>query len=127
MNELKNASKAGIFFTLILFAFTFIRHEISQTTLIINISSGLVFSIAVYLFSTSKKIKKQVKLENVEETEIIYSDGANHFLNREGVGGWLYLLSNKLVFKSHKFNLQNHTLEIPIDKIHKIEFFNNLA
>ncbi|MDZ4745082.1 MAG: hypothetical protein SGJ05_03660 [bacterium] len=58
---------------------------------------------------------------------IIRSGGANHFLNGEAVGGKLYLLADKLQFKSHGFNIQNHGQIINIEEIKEVKYRNILG
>ena len=48
----------------------------------------------------------------VSDDGVIFSGPANHFLNWEGTGGKLFLLKDKLWFKSHRFNLQNNEWQI---------------
>lgn len=48
---------------------------------------------------------------------IIFEGEANHFMGKEGVGGWLFLTPEFLFFKSHQFNFQNHELTIPLEQI----------
>lgn len=94
-----------------------------------SVLSGLTlaFDKAVNYFLNSKIIKRQTQIANLEGVEIIRSDGANHFKNGEAVGGKLYLMEDKLQFQSHKFNIQNHGLEIPLEQISKIRFFKTLG
>ncbi|MDP9082000.1 MAG: hypothetical protein M3O71_31685 [Bacteroidota bacterium] len=86
--------------------------------------AGLLFAAAVYFFSSSKIIQRQTNIAINSDESIIFAGGANHFLNGEAVGGKLYLLNDKLYFKSHKFNAQNHELQIAIDGIRGVSFYN---
>jgi len=86
--------------------------------------AGLLWGLLMYLFINSKKVKQQMHVDNIEEKDIIYSGGANHFKNAEAVGGKLYLLANKLEFKSHGFNIQNHAFFLYTNEIREIAFFN---
>ena len=81
----------------------------------------------MHLFVNSKAIKRQTQIETKVDESIIHSGEANHFKNSEGVGGKLYLLTDKLQFKSHSFNLQNHELTIQIDQIKEITYSNTLG
>lgn len=58
---------------------------------------------------------------------IIRSGGANHFLNGEAVGGKLYLLADKIQFKSHGFNIQNHGQIINIEENKEVKYRNILG
>ena len=46
---------------------------------------------------------------------------ANHFMNGESVGGYLFLLDESIIFKSHKINVNNHQLILPLDEIANIK------
>lgn len=62
------------------------------------------------------------------DDEVLLHDGpANHLLNGEGVGGWLYLLRGRLYFRSHAMNLQPHELSIPLDQIERLRPVRSLG
>ena len=86
MTDLKNAIFAGLAFGLFMGIF-FLYSYGSQSALISGPVSGLVFGIAIYFFITSKTVKQQTEIANLDEQTIIYSCGANHIKNREAVGG----------------------------------------
>ena len=87
---------------------------------------GIAFGIFIYFFASSKTVNKQTSLNNNGE-EIILSGRANHFKGAEAVGGKLYLLKDRLEFKSHSFNIQNHQQSIDIATITSISFYNSLG
>jgi hypothetical protein len=98
-----------------------------QHALIAGPISGLAFGTILYFFMTSKSVKKQTQIENIDGQTIIRSGGANHFINGEAVGGKLYLLTDKLQFQSHNFNIQNHGQIIDIEQIKEVSFYNTLG
>jgi len=126
MIKIKTSILAGIAFGLLLGTFLGFMHGINAA-IITGPISGLLFGIFIHLFGNSKTVKRQTQIETKDGESIIHSGGANHLKNSEGVGGKLYLLSDKLQFKSHSFNLQNHELVIYIDQIKDITFYNNLG
>ncbi|WP_443938252.1 hypothetical protein [Pedobacter sp. MW01-1-1] len=89
--------------------------------------AALFFGLAIYFFSKSRKINKQTELEGINENELIYFGLANHFKGVEAVGGKLYLLPDRLVFKSHNFNIQNHRLDILLTDVQKISYYKTLG
>lgn len=89
--------------------------------------AGLLWGLLMYFFINSKKVKQQTQITGVDERDIIHSGGANHFKNAEAVGGKLYLLQDKLEFKSHGFNIQNHAFIINTEEIKEITYFNTLG
>ena len=60
------------------------------------------------------------------ENQYLYKFKANHWKNGEAVGGNLYIYEKKILFKSHKFNFQPHSLEVSYDDIKEIKFSNTL-
>jgi hypothetical protein len=91
-----------------------------------GVFSGVLSGFLTYLFITSKRLNRQMQIE-VQDDGVILSGPANHFLNWEGAGGKLYLLKDKLWFKSHRFNLQNHEWQMPIDQIKEVKLYNVLG
>jgi hypothetical protein len=126
MTEIKNAILAGIAFS-ILFGFVLAFQYNAHFAFIASPISGLAFGIITYFFVTSKTVKLQTQIENLDGQAIIHSGGANHFKNSEAVGGTLYLLSNRLHFKSHSFNIQNHEYIIELQQIKAVNFHNTLG
>lgn len=92
-----------------------------------SILAGIFFGTAIYLFAKSKTVQNQTKIENIEGQKIIYSGGANHFVNKEAVGGKLYLLTDSVQFKSHNFNIQNHSQTILLKDIKEVGFCYTLG
>ena len=117
---------AGLFFGLFFGTCQAFSHGINSAIISAPIS-GLLFGLYIHLFGNSKAVKRQTQIETKDGESIIHSGGANHLKNREAVGGKLYLLTDKLQFKSHRLNLQNHELTIHIDQIKDVTFYNNLG
>ena len=126
MAEIKNSILAGIFFGISM-GIVFSLMYGSKYGVISGILSGLFFGIAIYMFTKSKVVENQTQIENIEGQKIIHSGGANHFIGAEAVGGKLYLLTNSIQFKSHKFNIQNHSQIIFLNQIKEIGFYNTLG
>jgi hypothetical protein len=126
MTEIRNSVLAGIAFGILFGIFLAIRFD-PFYALIVGPICGLAFGLAMYFFVTSKTVKKQTQIQTADGEVIIHSGSANHFSNREAVGGKLYLLNDKLQFQSHGFNLQNHGLVIKLNQIQKIDFYNGLG
>lgn len=99
--------------------------NISATTagISVGIASGIMFGVGIFLFVTSKTVKEQTQIDTNGQS-IIFSGPANHFMGIEGVGGKLYLFSDRLEFKSHNFNIQNHHLVISLKEIKEVSFYN---
>ncbi len=125
MTDIKNSILAGLAFGIFMGIFFALSNGI-HFALIVGPISGLAFGAAIYYFITSKTVKQQTEIANLDEQPVIYAGGANHIKNREAIGGKLYLLSNRLQFKSHNFNRQNHESSIAIDQIKEMRFYNTL-
>jgi hypothetical protein len=124
--ELKNSIYAGLAFSVGFGIFQLISYNIERA-LIVGPISGVIFGVAIYFFTTSKTVKSQTQVENPDGTSILHSGGANHFKKGEAVGGKLYLMSDKIQFQSHSFNIQNHSLIIEMKDIKEVVFFNSLG
>jgi hypothetical protein len=117
----------GLFFAVSQGLILGMSHGINGVLLEISIGlgGGLVagvlfgFFISVFVKVQTKKFEP-LRHQMAEQHKIVFEGGANHFLNKEGVGGWLFLTSELLFFKSHKFNIQKHELSIPISIIKSV-------
>ncbi|MGZ5283455.1 MAG: GRAM domain-containing protein, partial [Bacteroidia bacterium] len=58
---------------------------------------------------------------------IVFETPANHFKGIEAVGGSLYLTSKRLVFKSHKLNIQNHEFSIDLVEIKSVDRYKSIG
>ncbi len=68
----------------------------------------------------TSKFGKNIKPE-LEENERIEIEGpANLFRGIEGVGGKIFLTDKKLIFKSHKINIQKGQTDIKYENINEI-------
>lgn len=121
--EIKSSILAGLEFGFLFGIFLAVIYGFKHA-LIAGPISGFAFGTMAYFFITSRTVKNQTQIANVEGEDIIFSDVANHFKHGEGVGGKLYLLADKLQFKSHSFNFQNHELIINLDKIKEVQVYN---
>lgn len=123
-DELKNSIFVGIVFGLIFGVIICAYLDSFGLFTFAAPISGIGFGLLMYLFATSKNIQTQMQIQDSEMSSVIFSTGANHFKGLEAVGGKLYLLPDRLHFKSHNFNAQNHELVIPLSDIQNIDFFN---
>jgi hypothetical protein len=83
--------------------------------------SGILFWWLIGVFANSKIVKESTKIETDSDENIVFETPANHFKGLEGVGGKLYLTNKRLVFKSHKYNIQNHELSILLADLKKVD------
>jgi hypothetical protein len=83
-------------------------------TVSIIISTSFAGLLTGLLFSSSmtyaaKRLVKKIIVDIADNEIIVKEGGANHFRGKEGVGGKLVLTDRRLIFKSHKFNIQNNS------------------
>ncbi len=87
--------------------------------------AGLLFGWLTGLFS--KKVQRSIQPELEPGEEIIFHTTANHFKGVEAVGGKLFLTNKRLLFQSHLFNIQNHSLDIYLEHIQGMERFKTMG
>ena len=132
--------KAGLFFGLTMFLI-FVAQKLFQLdqptakdVLKLLISgiigagiAGIIFGWLIDFLSGSKGLEQSIKIELETGEKIIFQSNANHFKGLEAVGGKLFLTEKRLVFKSHKYNIQNHQLIIKLSDIASIGRFKPLG
>jgi hypothetical protein len=126
---MKNNSRfrAGLFFGIIMAVFNVgwnlaVEDDYTVTTsvvsgLIAGLISGLLFGWLTGIFARSKFVKNTTGIVTKPGEVVVFQTAANHFKGIEAVGGKLYLTNQRLVFKSHRLNIQNHELSIDLTDI----------
>jgi hypothetical protein len=89
------------------------------STTIGGLIAGLLF--ATIMHYAANKLFKKIIIETADNENILKEGGANHFKGKEGVGGKLVLTDKRLIFKSHKFNIQNHQDSFDLHLIEKLQ------
>jgi hypothetical protein len=89
--------------------------------LIVAIASGIAFGLGMGAFMTLQRRRFAPTRPEFAGEELLHDGPANHFLNGEGVGGWLFLTKERLLFRSHAFNIQCHELSVPLSDIAEIQ------
>ena len=83
---------------------------------------GVAFGVAIKRFLKVSMASPRLALDavaagfGVDET-VVHHGPANHFKGIEAVGGKLFLTNRRLVFRSHRFNVQTHEESYPLDGI----------
>jgi hypothetical protein len=84
-------------------------------------ASGIAFGIAMAGFMTIQRRRfAQTRAEFTGE-ELLHDGPANHLLNGEGVGGWLFLTRERLLFRSHSVNIQCHEFSVLLAEIAEVQ------
>ena len=68
----------------------------------------------------TSKLGKNIKPELLENEKIEIEGPANLFRGMEGVGGKIFLTNKKVIFKSHKINIQKGQTDIEYENITEI-------
>lgn len=96
--------------------------------IVFGIISGLLFGLLLSTFAQIQKKKfKKISADVTNGKNVIMDGGANHFKGAESVGGWLYLTSEEVIFKSHAFNVQKHETVIPLEQIVEVKTVSTLG
>jgi hypothetical protein len=88
--------------------------------------SGLLFGWFLGKFSSSKFVRDATKID-ISADELIFETPANHFKGIEAVGGKLVLTDKRLIFKSHRLNIQNHQLTINLSDVTQVDKYKTLG
>ena len=84
--------------------------------------------VAIDNFEPTILIKKK-GLELRDNESIIKKKSANHLVGNQFVGGKLYLTNQRIVFKSHRLNVNNHQIYFELTEIQgavKSKLFNGM-
>lgn len=95
--------------------------------IISGLALGLAFGIIMYIFMKSQSKKfDDIRVEIQKKENVLFDGSAYHYMGNESVGGWLFLTDKSLFFISHKYNLQRHAMEIPLENIKEINTESSL-
>jgi hypothetical protein len=118
------AAAFGLPFSLIMIVYNSFRYQelsiiLTLLTLILGLILGLVFTWSMEYMA--KRFLKRVEVQIGQDEIVVREAGANYFRGVEGVGGKLVLTNRRLIFKSHKSNIQNHQWDFDLSQIEKID------
>jgi hypothetical protein len=114
----------GLPWTMTMIIFNLISKDGSVLSIIVStviggLVAGLLFAWTMQY--AAKRLFKKIVIETAHNENIIKEGGANHFMGKEGVGGKLVLTDKRLIFKSHKFNIQNHQDNFDLGQVKKLQ------
>lgn len=126
----KTRLKRGMYFGIFMMVFFLIQNLLINddwtsrkviiivvSSLITGIVSTLFFAWIIGVFNKSKRMHDAIKIIVEPDERVLFHTPANHFKGVESVGGQLYLTNNRIIFKSHNFNIQKHQLSINLTEI----------
>ena len=84
-----------------------------------GLAAGLLFGVSIAVCAGRQRRRFQTESPGFSFTgeELLREGPASHFLHGESIGGWLYLTTRRLLFRSHPFNLQRHDTDLPLASI----------
>ena len=89
--------------------------------------SGFIFNFIMNLFKNSKFVKKSTAISLNENEIILLEKDANHFKGIESVGGRMFVTNNRIIFKSHALNIQNHEVSYIWNEIKQVTRYKSLG
>jgi hypothetical protein len=121
---LKRAAGSGIAFG-ILITFMRLLSVDSQVpisnVLLRGLVAGVVFGVIMATFG-AVMARGFTRRGQVPAGEALVRQGpANHLRRWEGVGGWLYLTDQRLLFRPHRFNFKRVEHSIPLDDVRDVQ------
>lgn len=111
---------AGLPFGVVMSLFFMLSSYSPASNIATGVVSGALFGVGMAAFAEYQGRRFSGHDPCAPGEELLKQGGANHRRKAEGVGGYLYLTSERLLFCSHKFNLQNHELSIPLEDISSV-------
>jgi len=117
---LKIAVLAGVPFGLLM-AVVLAPVSNSGVSLKIALATGGAFGLLMAGFAAWQRSRFTQEDPCGEGERLVKQGPANHFLGWEAVGGWLSLTDQRLLFRSHRFNVQRHELPIPLAEVKRVE------
>ena len=85
--------------------------------------AGILFGLLIALFLNYQSRKFTQNRPLSADEKLVKEGPANH----HGNGGWIYLTDSRLFYVSHKFNINNHELSIPLSEIAAVEKGHSLG
>jgi len=89
--------------------------------LIAGVFFGVLFTLAIRWFSNRQIKRCEEKRPDLGNESIQLEGPANLFRGKEGVGGYLWLTESRLLFQSHRFNVQSGPWETPVSEVASAE------
>jgi hypothetical protein len=108
-----------------------VLYSLQNNNWVIGMGGGLVagalFATLIRWFAARQTKRFSVDRPDLDGAAILFEGPANHFKGAEGVGGYLWLTSGQLFFRSHRFNIQNHDCRMPLSEITEVEATKTLG
>jgi hypothetical protein len=86
-----------------------------------GVLAGVLFGLFTALFQNSPRVQRSAQPQLRVDERILRAEPANHGAGLGAMGGWLVLTTQRLVFKTHSFNLRKYELSLPLSSITSVE------
>ena len=86
-----------------------------------GVLAGILFGLFMALFQNSARVRHSAQPQLRVDERILKAGPANHGSRLGAMGGWLVLTTQRLVFKTHSFNLRKYELSLPLSRITSVE------
>lgn len=89
--------------------------------------AGVLLATLMCWFAARQTKRFSSERPDLGDEVVIFEGPANHFKGAEAVGGYLWLTSGQLLFRSHRFNIQNHECRMALSEITDVEATKTLG
>lgn len=112
--------RAGVPFGILMGIFNSFAYG-SQFGIPAGFVSGALFGSIMALVAQFQARKFTQNRPLLSDEKLIKEGPANHQSKMEAAGGWIYFTNSRLLYVSHKGNISNHELAIPLSEIASVE------
>ena len=90
------------------------------------LGAGLPFGFALAAFQRALRRSVEGRSPDLRGERVLWVGVANHFVGGEGVGGNMWLTDSRLLFVSHRANVRQHVLSIPLHEVRDVRMARTL-
>jgi hypothetical protein len=89
--------------------------------ILLGLGTGAFFGIGMAAATAAFQKRLERDPPVFDREEVLLQSPANHFRGVEGVGGWLMLTDQRLVFQPHSLNVQKAEWSVPLSELIRVE------
>ena len=98
------------------------------TAAVTGTAAGLLFGLYIRSFAKRQASEFSSVRQRLEKDGAVYLDAAaNHLLNGEYVGGWMFLTDAGLYFMANPMNVMSHSVKLAYDEIAGIRIMKQMG
>lgn len=118
---IRNAALGGLAFGIAFGVFIGFRSGNLTLGAVAGLAGGVLFGAVVGVFVQHQSAKFSAHDPTGPGEQLLKQGPANHFRRGESVGGFLYLTDSRLLFRSHRYNIQEHERSIPLPEVRDVQ------